>query len=39
MADKGWIGKYAFENDAVADDTLGREAMGDSFMTNDKIAD
>lgn len=39
MADKGWIGPYAFENDALSANTLGRSAMADGFLTNAKIAE
>ena len=39
MADKGWVHKFALENDCLAADTVGRQAMADSFLTNDKIAD
>lgn len=38
MATKGWIHKFAFENDALSADTTGRQAMADSFLTNEKIA-
>lgn len=38
MAEKGWIHKFAFENDALSADTVGRQAMADSFLTNEKIA-
>lgn len=39
MAVKGWIHKYAFENDALSADADGRLAMADGFLTNAKIAD
>mgnify|MGYP001559086482 CR=1 FL=1 len=39
MADKGWIHKFAFENNALSADTDGRAAMQDSYIQNAKIAD
>lgn len=39
MAEKGWVSKWAFQNDALAADTEGREAMADSYILNAKIAD
>lgn len=39
MADKGWVGKYAFDNDALSADTLGRSAMADGFIVDAKIND
>lgn len=38
MANQGWIHKFAFENDALSADTVGRQAMQDEFVTNAKIA-
>jgi len=39
MADKGWISKYAFQNNALTADDIGRLAMQDGYLINDKIAD
>lgn len=38
MAEKGWIHKFAFENEALSADTVGRQAMADGYLQNDKIA-
>jgi len=37
MADKGWISPYAFQNNALSKDTLGRSAMEDGFLTEVKL--
>lgn len=39
IAEKGWIHKFAFQDNALAADTDGRAAMEDGFLTNAKIAD
>lgn len=39
MADKGWIHKDAFQDDALSADSTGRLAMEDGFLTNAKVAD
>lgn len=38
MAEGGWIGKYAFQDGALAADDIGRAAMADSFVNAAKIA-
>jgi len=38
LAEKGWIHKFAFQNDALSADTVGREAMQDGYVTGTKIA-
>ncbi len=38
MAEKGWIHKYAFENNALSADAEGRKAMQDGYLTTEKIA-
>ncbi len=37
MADGGWIGKYAFQNNGLAADDVGRAAMEDSYIQTAKI--
>ena len=32
MVDGGWIGKYAFQDDALAADDIGRAAIADEFF-------
>jgi len=39
MAEKGWIHKYAFQDDALAADNYGRDAMEDGYLQNAKIED
>ena len=39
MAEKGWIPKWAFEDNALSADTVGRAAMQDGYIQNAKIAD
>lgn len=36
MATKGWISPYAFQDNALSADALGRAAMQDGFLTNEK---
>ena len=38
MAVKGWIHRYAFEDNALSADTVGRDAMQDGYVTGAKIA-
>lgn len=38
MVEKGWIHRFAFENNALSADSDGRSAMQDGFLVNDKIA-
>ncbi len=38
MALKGWIHKFAFQDDALSADTDGRAAMQDGYVTGAKIA-
>ena len=35
MAEKGWISKYALQNNALANDEIGRSAMEDGFLSAD----
>lgn len=35
----GWISKWAFEENALAADAIGRAAMEDEFIQNAKLAD
>jgi len=35
----GWVGKYAFQNAGLSADSVGREAVEDGYLTNEKIAD
>lgn len=37
MALKGWISKWAFQNNALSRDTMGRAAMEDGFVNDDKL--
>lgn len=37
MADKGWISKWAFQNDSLKADSIGRTAMEDGFTTIAKV--
>lgn len=37
MADKGWISKHAFRNNALARDSMGRSAMEDGFVDDEKL--
>jgi len=39
MAENGWIHKYAFENNALSKDDIGRSAMEDGFFNTKKIED
>ena len=39
MAEKGWIHVFAFQDNALSAETIGRAAMQDGFLTNEKIAD
>jgi len=39
VAVKGWIHKFAFQDNALAADAAGRAAMEDGYLTNAKIAD
>jgi len=39
MAEKGWLSKYAFQNEALAKDSVGRSAMEDQFVNTAKIED
>lgn len=39
MAVKGWIHKFAFQDDALSADTTGRAAMQDGFVNGAKIED
>ena len=39
MAEQGWIHPFAFQNDALSADTVGRQAMADGFVQNAKIED
>lgn len=39
MAERGWIHKFAFEDDALSADTDGRSAMQDSYLQNAKVQD
>jgi len=36
-AEKGWIHRFAFEDEALSAETVGRAAMQDSYITNAKI--
>ena len=33
--EKGWIGKYAFANNALSNDEIGRKAMEDGYLSAD----
>ena len=35
MAEKGWISKFAFQNNALSNDEIGRSAMEDGFLSAD----
>jgi hypothetical protein len=37
MADKGWISKQAFQNNALSRDTMGRAAMENGYINDDKL--
>ena len=37
MAKKGWISPYAFQNNALSRDELGRLAMEDGFVNDEKL--
>jgi hypothetical protein len=37
MAEKGWVSKWAFQDDALSADDLGRAAMADGFIQNAKL--
>ena len=37
MPTGGWISKFAFENNALAADAVGRTAMEDGFIQNAKL--
>ena len=39
MPAHGWINKFAFEDNALTADTLGRAAMQDGYITTAKIED
>ena len=39
MAEKGWIHRDAFQDNALSSDTGGRAAMQDGYVQNDKIED
>ena len=39
MAEKGWIHKFAFQDDALSADTVGRAAMQDNYIQRGKIED
>ncbi len=39
MADGGWIGKQAFQNGALAADSVGRSAMASNYVQTAHIAD
>ena len=35
MAERGWIGKYAFQNNALSNDEIGHSAMEDGYLSAD----